>query len=103
MVDDGLGTAGVSCGGGPGRRTGWDAFLAAVRTSSGRGGHRGGVEGGDMTVVTDHDAGAVGGEPVAGDHDPVLVAMSKNVAPTGRDTATVAAASSGGTEYRLPR
>ena len=36
----------------------------------GRGGHRGGVEGGDMAVVTDHDPGAVGGEPVPGDHDP---------------------------------
>ena len=33
-------------------------------------GHRGVLEGDDVAVVADDDAGAVGGEAVAGDHDP---------------------------------
>ena len=62
-----------SVGGGAGGGAGWDPFLTAVRTSRrGRGGHRHRVEGGDMAVVTDLDAGTVGFEPVPGDHNPCV-------------------------------
>ena len=51
-----------------------------------------------MTMTTDYDAGAVGGEPVPGDHDPCLGGDVEELGTDQRDAVTVAAASSGGTE-----
>jgi hypothetical protein len=51
-------------------RAGWDALLAAMRWGVGERRDRRVVEGGDMAVIADHHPGAVGGEGVAGDHDP---------------------------------
>lgn len=59
-----VGTAGVGVfeaeqlrGSGFGSRPGWDAFLAAVRPSGCRGGHRGGVLGDGTPAVTHQHAG----------------------------------------------
>ncbi len=57
------------CGRGFCGRARWDAFLAPVRASGSRGGHRGGVQGDDMAAVTYRDAEPVGGHAVPGDHD----------------------------------
>ena len=61
------------------------------------------LQGGDVAVIADHGPGAVRGEPVPGDHYPCAGGDVRNGAPSNRDTVTVAAASSGGTEYQLPR
>ena len=45
-------------------------------------GHRGALEGGDVAVVADGGAGAVGGEAVAGDHDPGAGGDVEVVAPS---------------------
>ena len=86
-------------GGGLRGGAGWDALLAAVRRSARRGGHRGVVERGDVAVVADHDAGAVGGDVGGGrSRSPSGVVMSMNGEPSSHTTFTVAWASSGGTE-----
>jgi hypothetical protein len=77
QVDDGVVGVGRGCavtevlGGGAGGRPGRDAFLAPVRTGAAGcgGGHGGLVQGADVAVVSDHGAGAGGGEAVAGQDD----------------------------------
>ena len=84
--------------------SGWDAFLAAVRPRRCRPRHRGLLQGVDMTVVAHHRAGAVGGQAVPGDDDPEVVATSMTSVPEPPGDGHVSPpASSGGTEYRLPR
>ncbi|EKT78306.1 hypothetical protein WSS_A33505 [Rhodococcus opacus M213] len=56
-----------------------------------------------MAVVADRDSGAVRGEAVAAMVIWAVVTMSITSAPSTRVTMTCADASSGGTEYRLPR
>ena len=106
VVADSSGSAGIAGGeslaefggGGAGLGSGWDAFLAAVRTPGVGGGHRCGIQRDDMPAVADHGAEPVGEQAVPGDDDPAGVAMSMNSPPTGWVTVTGGQASSGGTE-----
>jgi hypothetical protein len=79
---------------GPGR----DAFLAAVRSPGGRGGHRCSIEGDDVSAVADHHPEPVGGHPMPGHDDPARGGDVEELASNGWLTLTWAAASSGDTE-----
>lgn len=58
-------------------------------------GHRCDVEGNDVSAVADHHPQAVGGQAMAGDDDAGGGGDVEELGPTGWDTLTMAAASSG--------